>query len=451
MSKKITKNNTTGNSEDAKHYRLPPEHYKYVTPKGYQDLQEPSPLDYEDNRSPKWWTVISEWLANDIVAGLILIIAAVVALIFANSPIREAYQALSEAHFGPQALDLNLSVTHWAQDGILTLFFFAVGLELKQEFVIGSLHNVKVAALPILAAVFGMIGPALVYLLVTGITGDGAWHGWAIPTATDIAFAVAILQIFGRRLPLAARTFLLTLAVADDLGGIIVIALFYASGFNFLYLIIAFVIAGIFGFLAQKRIAKWWMLIPLGVVCWYFMHASGIHATIAGVLLGMTVPARQKEGEKEPLTHTYTELVNPFSAGLAVPIFAFFAAGVNIVDTAGGVGQMLTHPVTLSVTAAMPIGKCLGIFGSVFLLTTFTPLTLGKGITLRDILPVSFTAGIGFTVALLISHLAFAGDNELTQAGSFGVLLGTLASVIIAAITLQLRTRTLKAQTEGVS
>lgn len=431
---------------DIHYYPLEKDVEELVSPPDYQDLAAPHPKDYTEKAPHGVATSIKRILANDIVAGMILVFAAIFALVLANapSPVREAYMTLSNYEFGPSSLGLHLSVHEWAQDGILTLFFFTVGLELKQEFAIGSLHNIKVAAMPIIAAIFGMIGPACVYLLGTAISGDNAWHGWAIPTATDIAFAVAILQIFGRGLPLAARTFLLTLAVADDLGGILVIAIFYATGMKFISLLLALVCAAIFGFLAQNRWGRWWILIPLGIVTWYFMFDSGVHATISGVLLGMTVPAKQRPNEEEPETERLTEAVNPFSAGLAVPIFAFFAAGVNVVDVTGGPINVLTHPIAISVMLAMPLGKFLGIFGSVALFTKVTPLTLGEGVGLRDVLPVSITAGIGFTVALLISHLAFRGDSELTQAGSLGVLMGTFASVIIAAIALKLRVKHLQ-------
>lgn len=415
------------------------------------DIAHPTPREYEEfwtepGRKPSVFIRLAEFLANDVVAGLILIIAAVLALICANFPGREYYFALAEwvPNLGQigDTLHLNMSIDHWARDGILTVFFFAVGLELKEEFVHGSLHNPKTAALPILAALFGMIGPACVYLSVTAITGDNAWHGWAIPSATDIAFAVAILQIFGRGLPLAARTFLLTLAVADDLGGIIVIALFYGEGqsaWNYLFLIPCLALAALFSFLCRRRWHAWWNLIPLALLVWYFMHISGIHATIAGVLLGMVVPANKVGDEKVDLTEDFLETINPISAGLAVPIFAFFAAGVNVVDVEGGALAVLTHPVALSVTAALPIGKMLGIFGSVFVMEKFTPLQLGKGVTLGDIFPISLVAGIGFTVALLISHLAFVGDADLTQAGSIGVVMGTLTSVVLSVIALRIQ------------
>lgn len=414
-----------------------------------QDLQRPMPREYEElaeekGYKPGLFTRVAEFLANDIVAGMILMIAAVLALIFANSPIRDIYANISSTHIAIPQLLLDLSVQHWAQDGILVIFFFAVGLELKQEFSVGSLHDPRTALLPILAALFGMIGPAVVYTTVTAISGSGAWHGWAIPTATDIAFAVAILQIFGRALPSAARIFLLTLAVADDLGGILVIAIFYAQGLNFAFLAGAIATAAVFGLLCYKRWGRWWILIPLGVVCWWMMLQSGVHATISGVLLGMMVPARPNATEEEAMTERFNTYINPISAGIAVPIFAFFAAGVNVVDTPGGALAMLSHPVTIAVTLALPLGKFLGIFGSVFVLTKLTSLHLGKGIGYADIFPISFVAGIGFTVALLISHLSFVGDEVLTQAGSLGVLLGTLTSIIIGSILVSVRCRAIR-------
>lgn len=418
-------------------------------PDHYEDLIPPYADSPADFHGQGLWGKIKGALANDIVAGLILVALAVIALIVANSPVRDAYFALSHAEVGPAWLGLRMSVAHWAQDGILVIFFFTVGLELKHEFVNGSLRDPRTAAVPIIAAVFGMAGPALVYVLITALTGDNAWHGWAIPTATDIAFAVAILQIFGRGMPLAARTFLLTLAVADDLGGIIIIAVFFSNGELaplLINLALAIGVAAVFAVLVRRGFVKWWALIPLGVLCWYFMHASGIHATIAGVLLGMVVPAKRIGTDHEEMTERLTEAVNPYSAGLAVPIFAFFAAGVNIIDSPGGPAAMLTHPVALSVACALPLGKFLGIFGSVALMAAFTPLNLGKGVKVVDIAPISFVAGIGFTVALLLSHLAFKGDDLLTQAGSLGVVLGTFASTLLGAALLHLRVKRLRAE-----
>ncbi|OKL50383.1 Na+/H+ antiporter NhaA [Boudabousia marimammalium] len=382
---------------------------------------------------------IARFLANETKSGLILMVSALLALIVANSPWRHIYEAVSAYHIGPQSLHLNLSVGHWAADGLLTIFFFVVGLELKTEFVTGSLRDIKEAALPMLAAVFGMIGPALIYILIQSLSAEPAYHGWAIPTATDIAFAVAILGIFGRGLPPAARTFLLTLAVVDDLLAIIVIAVFYSENINFVALLLSLVVVVIFMLLVQNRITFWWILIPVAVVAWALMHASGVHATIAGVLMGLSVPALRRRHE-EQMTHRFVERINPWSAGLALPLFAFFSAGVNMVDSSGLVST-LTDPVTVGIILGMPIGKFLGVFVSVAVLTTFTRLKLGNGVDLGDILPISILCGIGFTVALLIAGLAFPAGSPHVEHGKLAVLAGTLASALLGSMLLHHRTR----------
>ncbi|MCL3776616.1 MULTISPECIES: Na+/H+ antiporter NhaA [unclassified Actinomyces] len=378
-------------------------------------------------------------LEDEVFSGLLMVAAAAIALIWANSPLRGSYEAVSHAHFGPAALHLDLSVAHWAADGVLAIFFLVVGLELKQEFVVGSLRDLKEAALPMIAAAFGMVGPALVYVLVQ-LAGDGDLAGWAVPTATDIAFAVALLSIFGRGLPPAARTFLLTLAVVDDLLAIIVIALFYSGGISLLPLLGALAVVAVFAVLVQRGLTHWYVLIPLGVVAWGLMHASGVHATIAGVLLGLVVPARPTRAEPTGMTARFTHLAHPWSAGLALPVFALFAAGVNIVDS-GGLALVLSDPVAIGIYLGLPLGKVLGIWGCVVVLTRYTRLHLGHGIDNQDVLALSALAGIGFTVSLLIAGLAFT-DPTTTDHARAAVLLGTLIAAVLGAVLLRLRVRT---------
>ncbi|OKL46219.1 Na+/H+ antiporter NhaA [Boudabousia liubingyangii] len=378
-------------------------------------------------------------LEDETKAGLLLMASALAALIIANSPWRHIYEAVSEFHFGPESLHLNLSVAHWAGDGLLTIFFFVVGLELKTEFVTGSLRDLREAALPMLAAVFGMIGPALLYVVIQFGSEDPAFHGWAIPTATDIAFAVAILGIFGRGLPPAVRTFLLTLAVVDDLLAIIVIAVFYTSDINFMALGLSLLFVAFFALLVNRRITYWWLLIPIALVAWAAMHASGVHATIAGVLMGLSVPAVRRAREPQ-MTHAFVEKLHPWSAGLALPLFAFFSAGVNIVDSSG-IMSTLTDPVTVGIIIGMPIGKIVGVFGSVVILTQFTSLHLGNGVGRRDILPISVLCGIGFTVALLISGLAFPPGSEHVEHGKLAVLMGTIISATLGSYLVSKRAK----------
>ena len=376
------------------------------------------------------------WVTAETTSGVLLMIAAAVALLWANSPWRDSYQALSEITIGPAAIHLDLSLATWAADGLLAVFFFVVGVELKHEIVAGSLRNVKHAAVPVLAAVGGMVVPALIFLAVIVFAGDRtAAHGWAIPTATDIAFALAVLAIFGRGLPRALRTFLLTLAVVDDLLAIIVIAVFYTTDIDPLMLVLALACVAVFAVLARMRTPRWWLLVPVAIVAWVLVHESGVHATIAGVLLGFTIPARMIHGETEPRTHRFDAAIRPFSSGVALPIFAFFAAGVTLVGGEGA-GAILLQPVVLAIVAGLVVGKVLGVLGVTALVTRLTPLRLPDAIGIRDLLPVGLLTGIGFTVSLLIAELSFP-DSEHTAGAKVAVLIGTVLAAALAGALLR--------------
>lgn len=381
-------------------------------------------------------------LQQDSFAGLVLVLFAISALVWANSSARDSYAALAEYHFGPKSLGLNLSVTEWASDFLLALFFFLVGLELKQEFTIGSLRDPRKAAVPILAAFTGMAGPILVYCGVQIITGSGVYDGWAIPVATDIAFALGILAIAGKGMPSVAGIFLMTLAIADDLGGIIVIAIFFSDGVNFLWLLGGFAIAAVFGLLCFKRWNRWYLLWPLALVTWYCFFRAGVHATISAVLLGFCVPTTVRADE-EPMTVRFAHKFEFFSAGVVLPIFAFFAAGVNIVD-AGGIVPLLVDPVAIGIYLGLPLGKFLGICGGTILFIKLFKLKLGDGMRMGDLVPISVLAGIGFTVSLLIATLSFPAGSVHEAHSRVGVLLGTLLSVIFGYILAHLRVRTLR-------
>jgi NhaA family Na+:H+ antiporter len=381
------------------------------------------------------------WSARETTGGALLIGAAFLALLWANSPWRESYQALSQTVVGPASLGslpihLDLSLTTWAADGLLAIFFFVVGVELKQEFVAGSLRNPKEAGVPIIAAVGGMAIPALVYVGTVLALGDpGALHGWAIPSATDIAFAVGVLAIFGRGLPIAIRTFLLTLAVVDDLLAIIVIAVFYTSEIHWLSLLGSLVCVALFGWHVRSRKPRWFILLPLALVAWVLMHESGVHATIAGVLLGFTVPALALHGEAKSRTIQYEHQIKPISSGIALPVFAFFAAGVSLLDGEGP-GAVIGQPVVAAIAGGLILGKLIGVLGATALITRITPLRLPDGIGVRDLLPVGFLAGIGFTVSLLISELSF-GDSEHTDGAKIAILGASALAAILGAISLR--------------
>ena len=398
------------------------------------------------------WTdarFVAEVLRAETVGGVLLLAATVAALVWANTPAGDSYLALRDHELGPEALHLHLSVAEWSADGLLAIFFFVAGLELKREFVAGDLREPSRAALPVAAALGGMAAPALIFAAWNLRTGDGALMGWAIPTATDIAFALAVLAVVSTHLPGALRTFLLTLAVVDDLLAITIIAIFYTSDLSVVPLLLALVPLAAFGFLVQRRTTSWWLLVPLALVTWALVHASGVHATVAGVLLGFTVPALVGErdhalpGQEEvhSLAERFEHRWRPVSAGVAVPVFALFAAGVVIGGFSGLVGA-LADPVASGIVVALVVGKTVGVLGASALVARFTHARLAEDLSWWDVLGVAVLAGVGFTVSLLIGELAYGGGSERDEHVKVGVLVGSLAAALLAAIILRARNRT---------
>ena len=385
----------------------------------------------------------AEILREETVGGVLLLVAAGVAVGWANSPWSHVYQTMSDVEFGPQSLHLHLPVSAWAADGLLAIFFFVVGLELKREFVAGDLRDPRRAALPILAAVGGMLIPASIFVAINLAGGHPEnLVGWAVPTATDIAFALAVLAVLSTHLPTALRTFLLTLAVVDDLLAIIVIACFYTDHLSAAPLALALIPGGLFALAVQRGYGRWWLLVPLAAATWALVHASGVHATVAGVALGFTVPVLGRHASAE----NFEQLLRPLSAGLAVPVFAFFAAGVSVVD-AGGAAFL--QPVTVGVAAGLVVGKTIGITGATWLVQRFTRARLAEGLSWWDVLGLALLGGIGFTVSLLIGELAFGPGSALDAEVKIGVLGGSLVAALLATVVLRVRNahyRTLAAQ-----
>ncbi len=384
-------------------------------------------------------------LRKETVGGALLLIATVAAMVWANSPFGDSYAALRDYRIGPAALHLDLTLGQWAADGLLAIFFFVVGLELKREFVAGDLRQPSRAALPILAAVGGMAVPALVYLAVNVGIGGGGLKGWAIPTATDIAFALAVLAVIGSHLPLALRTFLLTLAVVDDLLAVTIIAVFYTSDLSFLPLLGAVVPLVLFAVTVQRRIRSWWLLLPLAATTWTLVHASGVHATVAGVLLGFMVPVIRSDAAGGPdagpgLAEHFEHRIRPLSAGVAVPVFAFFAAGVAV-GGLSGLARSLTDPVAIGIIAGLVLGKAVGISGTSYLVSRLTRANLDPSLRWLDVVGVSLLAGIGFTVSLLIGDLAFGLGSERDDHVKVAVLTGSVAAALFAAVLLRSRNR----------
>ena len=389
-------------------------------------------------------TFVADALRAETVGGVLLLVAAVAALIWANTPLGDSYESVRDFHMGPSALGLDLSIEHWAADGLLALFFFVAGIELKRELVAGELREPKAAALPVIAAVCGMAMPALVYLVVT-TAGGGSTEGWAVPTATDIAFALAVLAVIGRSLPSALRTFLLTLAVVDDLLAIVIIAIFYTAHLSVLPLLAALLPLGLFTLLVQRRVRSWWLLLPLAFGVWALVHASGVHATVAGVLLGFAVPVLRSERNGGPgagpgLAEHFEHRFRPISAGVAVPIFALMSAGVAI-GGLDGLTAALTDPVAVGIVAGLVIGKPVGITLATWLTARFTHARIDSGLAWIDVVGLAVLAGIGFTVSLLIGELAFGAGSELDGHVKVAVLAGSLIAALFATVILRIRNR----------
>jgi NhaA family Na+:H+ antiporter len=384
------------------------------------------------------------------VGGALLLAAAVVAIVWANSPWSEDYAALRAFELGPRALHLRLSLGQWAADGLLAIFFFVAGLELKREFVAGDLKDPAKAALPVAAAMCGVVVPAVLFVAVASAlggrngagTGDDLLSGWAIPTATDIAFALAVLAVLGTHLPSALRSFLLTLAVVDDLVAITIIAFFYTDSLDVRSLLLALIPLALFGFLVQRRITLWWLLVPIALATWAFVHASGIHATVAGVLMAMLVPVRRdpREDDSKPgVAKRIEHLIHPLSAGFAVPVFAFFAAGVGVLG--GGLAETFSDPAAIGVAVALVVGKAIGVFGGTWMFARFTRAELDDDLEWSDVFGISLLAGIGFTVSMLIGELAYGPGSSREEHAKLAVLVGSVIAAALAAVVLGRRNR----------
>ncbi|MER7196885.1 Na+/H+ antiporter NhaA [Streptomyces sp. CB01635] len=381
-------------------------------------------------------TFVADALRAETVGGVLLLVAAIAALVWANTPLSDSYEAVRDFHIGPSALGLHLSLEHWAADGLLAVFFFVAGIELKRELVAGDLRDPKAAMLPVAAALCGMAIPALVYFLVN-VTGGGSLDGWAVPTATDIAFALAVLAVIGTSLPSSLRAFLLTLAVVDDLFAILIIAVFFTSDINFAALAGAVVGLAVFWLLLRKGVRGWYIYVPLALVIWGLMYNSGIHSTIAGVAMGLMLRCTRQDGEEHSPGEHIEHLVRPFSAGLAVPMFALLSAGVAVSGSA--LTDVFTKPETLGVVLGLVVGKAVGIFGGTWLTARFTRASLSDELAWPDVFAVASLAGIGFTVSLLIGELAFAGNPLLTDEVKAAVLMGSLIAAVLSSVLLKLR------------
>jgi len=415
----------------------------------------PSPTRERLLRRPSWTEAqfVADALRTETIGGALLLGAAVVALAWANSPWREGYSSLRDVVVGPHALHLDLSLGQWAADGLLALFFFVAGLELKREVLVGELRSPARAAVPVVAALGGVVVPIAAYLGTVALLGGDAesYRGWAVPAATDIAFALAVLAVLGSHLPSALRSFLLTLAVVDDLVAITIIAVFYTSSLHPVPLLVALAPLAAFGWLVQRRVTHWWLLLPLAAATWALVHASGIHATVGGVLLALVVPVRPTR-RVSPLStvpgrtdvaHTFEHRLRPLSAGLAVPVFAFFASGVTLLG--GGAAAALHDEAALAVAVGLVVGKAVGVFASTYAVARLTRAELAEGLAWSDVGGLALLTGIGYTVSLLVGELAFGAESARYDHVRLAVLAGSVVAALLAAVVLRARNRVYEA------
>ncbi|MFH5231388.1 Na+/H+ antiporter NhaA [Antrihabitans spumae] len=383
---------------------------------------------------------LTRYLRAETVGGAILLVAAAVALIWANSPVGESYFSVRDTVVGISALHLELSIGAWAQDGLLAVFFFVAGLELKRELVVGELADRKKALLPIIAAGGGVVVPAAIAFAI-GFGAPGMDRGWAIPVATDIAFALAVLAMTGSRIPTGARVFLLSLAVVDDLLAIGLIAILFTASIAMLWLCASALTFAGYAYAQHRRITTPFLYVPLALFAWYAVHESGIHATIAGVALGLLTRVRKDRGEAEAPATRLEHRIQPFSAGFCVPVFALFASGVPL--NSDVLGELFTNRVSLAVIAGLLIGKTIGIFGISWLAIRTGIATRPANLFNRDMFALSVLGAIGFTVSLLVAELAMAdvGDGTSLEIAKAAVLITSLAASLMGSALLLRRGR----------
>lgn len=393
----------------------------------------PTHIRSPKNRRP--FSMLREFLDSSASGGLVLMGAAALALVVANSPLAPAYFGALSSYLGP------LSVSHWINDALMALFFLLVGLEIKREMLDGQLSTWNRRILPGIAAVGGMVVPALVYLAFNSSDPMTA-RGWAIPAATDIAFALGVLSLLGNRVPTSLKVFLAALAIIDDLGAVIIIALFYSGALDVLALGgAALVLTGLI-VLNRMGISRLWPYLILGALLWYLVLISGVHATVAGVLLALTIPLRRSPARPDDIEHSpLHRLEHALHGGvtfLVIPIFGFANAGVSFSGLSLGA---LTDHLTLGVALGLLVGKLVGVFGSAYLVIRAGWADMPAGATRLQLLGVSLLCGIGFTMSLFIGLLAFADEPLLREGVKIGILGGSLVAGLLGYTLLRVAPR----------
>lgn len=365
--------------------------------------------------------VIRDFFKMESAGGILLVIAAAIAMTIANTPLGETYQAMLHTYvFG-------MSVSHWINDGLMAVFFLLIGLEVKRELLEGALKSKETAIFPAIAAVGGMLAPALVYVAFNA--GDPeAISGWAIPAATDIAFALGIMALLGKRVPISLKVFLLALAIIDDLGVVVIIALFYTGDLSTMALVVGFIMTGVLFMLNARNVTKLTPYMIVGAILWFAVLKSGVHATLAGVVIGFAIPLKGKKGEHSPLKHMEHAL-HPYVAFGILPLFAFANAGISLegVSMSG-----LTSMLPLGIALGLLVGKPLGIFTFSWAAVKMGIAKLPEGVNFMHIFAVSVLCGIGFTMSIFISSLAFGNVSpEFDTYARLGILMGSTTAAVL--------------------
>ena len=380
-------------------------------------------------------TFMKKFLGYEAAGGIILLICAAIAMVVANSPLAHAYHHIfHEVHMtiGIEGLfELDKHIIHWVNDGLMAIFFFLVGLEIKREMLEGNLASFKQALLPAIAAVGGMAIPGLIFFLMTKDNPE-AVAGWAIPAATDIAFAVGLMSVLGKRVPLSLKVFLLALAIFDDLGAIIVIALFYTDGLHADILIWAAGLIGVLAVMNRMHVSRGSAYLIVGIALWFCVLKSGVHATLAGVILALAIPL-QSPYDRRSLLRQLEHDLHPMVAYFILPMFAFANAGVSLEGLSWNVAF---EPITLGVILGLFVGKQIGIFGATWLAVKAKLGSLPHGTNWVQIWGMSMLAGIGFTMSLFVASLGYRSNDLFLAEAKLGILMGSGISAVLGLLLL---------------
>lgn len=382
---------------------------------------------------------IKNFFAREEKSGILLLLFALLALIIVNSPLQSLYFEIKYTYIPINIGDFTFTknISHWVNDGLMAIFFFVIGLELKREILEGELSSFDRMVLPAIAAIGGMLAPAAVYVIINYSNPENM-SGWAIPTATDIAFSLAVLLLLGKSVPLSLKVFLLSLAIIDDLGAVLIIAFFYTSEISMVYLTYSAAVLVLLILLNLSGSQKMYVYIFLGIFLWYFVLKSGIHATIAGVVLAATIPNNQKNDIDDSMLKQLEHKLHNFVGILVLPIFAFFNSDINFSDVTL---DSLYSPLSLGIVLGLLLGKPIGITFFTYIGMKTKLFKLPNDVTLKDIFGLSFLCGIGFTMSLFINGLAFS-DPVLVDSSKLGIFIGSIASAVAGYLILKSKYQT---------